>query len=162
MFGKKTVTPQVEVPDTVIGKGITLEAALLTGRESVRIDGIFLGDVNLEGSLILGETGTIEGTVRGKYIIVAGQIRGNIECEGVLHISPTARVNGDIKANSIIVDEGGQLSGRYQVGDVPALVSAEAQPLLPEAVNDDPQRPPEKSYLDKSLEIVDKRDVYDD
>lgn len=162
MFGKKSVTPQVEVPDTVIGKGITLEAALLTGRESVRIDGIFLGDVNLEGSLILGETGTIEGTVRGKYIIVAGQIRGNIECEGVLHISPTARVNGDIRATSIIVDEGGQLNGRYQVGEAPAVIGAENQPLLPEGVQEELQRPSEKSYLDKSLEIVDKRELYDE
>ena len=162
MFGKKTAAPQVDVPGTVIGKGITIEAALLTGRESVRIDGIFLGDVNLDGSLILGETGSIEGTVRASYIIVAGLIRGNIECDGVLHISPTARVNGDIKTNSIIVDEGGQLNGRYQVGEVKAMISAEEQPLLPNSTPDPRSevRREEKSYLDKSLEIVDSRDAH--
>ena len=159
MFGKKTVAPQIEVPDTIIGKGITLEAALLTGQESVRIDGVFLGDVNLGGSLILGESGTIEGKVRGKYIIVAGQVRGNIECEGILHISPTARVNGDIKAASIIVDEGGQLSGRYQVGEIPSMISVDNQPLLAEGKSEDSLSISEKSYLDKSLEIVDKRDI---
>lgn len=163
MFGKKTVAPQVEVPGTVIGKGITLEAALLTGKESVRIDGIFVGDVELDGSLILGETGSIEGRIRAKYIIVAGLVRGNIECDGVLHVSSTARVNGDITTNSIIVDEGGQLNGRYQVGDVPVL-SAESQALLanatpPEQPEIREARTEEKSYLAKSLEIVDKRDA---
>ncbi|MCL1999008.1 MAG: polymer-forming cytoskeletal protein [Turicibacter sp.] len=154
MFGKKTVAPQVEAPGTVIGKGITIEAAVLTGRESVRIDGVFLGNVDLDGSLILGETGSIEGTIRAKYIVVAGLVRGNIECEGVLHISPTARVNGDIKTNSIIVDEGGQLNGRYQVGEATAMVSSETQPLLSNTIPG--LRNDEKSYLDKSLEIVDK------
>ena len=171
MFGKKTVAPQVDVPGTVIGKGITLEAALLTGKESVRIDGVFLGDVDLDGSLILGETGSIEGTIRAKYIVVAGLVRGNIECETVLHVSPTARVNGDIKTNSIIVDEGGQLNGRYQVGEAMTALSADIQPLLP---NSEPMagsevghdsnskaenKSGEKSYLDKSLEIVD-RDIH--
>ena len=156
MFGKKTVAPQVEVPGTVIGKGITLEAALLTGQESVRIDGVFLGDVNLDGSLILGETGSIEGAVRAKYIIAAGQVRGNIESD-TLHVSTTARIDGDIKTNSIIVDEGGQLNGRYQVGEAQQLLGAEKQPLLTNASDYTP-RSDEKSYLDKSLEIVDNRE----
>ena len=153
MFGgKKTAAPQVEAPNTIIGKGITLESALLTGKESVRIDGVFYGDVDLDGSLILGDTGTIEGKVHAKYIVLAGVVRGNIECDTVLHVSPTARVNGDIKTNAIIVDEGGQLNGRYQVGEVPAISSSvDAQPLLSTKNGD-------KSYLDKSLEIVDKRD----
>ena len=119
MFGKKNVAPQVEMPNTVIGKGISLESALLTGKESVRIDGVYLGDVDLDGSLILGDTGVIEGFVRAKYVIIAGQMRGNIECSATVHISSTARVTGDIKSQSIIVDEGGQLNGRYQVGEVP-------------------------------------------
>ena len=158
MFGKKTVAPQVDVPHTVIGQGITLESALLTGKESVRIDGIFYGDVNLEGSLILGETGTIEGNVHAKYIIAAGLIKGNIECDTVLHVSPTARIYGDIKTSAIIVDEGGLLNGRYQVGEPSShMIRAENQPLLQDSYED--SKPGEKSYLAKSLEIVDSQDV---
>ena len=160
MFGKKTVAPQVEAPGTVIGKGITIDSALLTGKESVRIDGVFIGDVDLDGSLILGETGTIEGRVRAKYIILAGLVRGNVECDGVLHVSSTARINGDIRTASIIVDEGGQLNGRYQVGEMPAL-AADNQPLLPNSSPENSDdKTEEKSYLAKSLEIVDKRDSH--
>jgi len=119
MFGRKTAAPQIEVPNTVIGKGITLETAMLTGKESVRIDGMFFGDIDLDGSLILGDTGCIEGMVHAKYIVLAGTVRGNIDCDTVLHISPTAKVYGDIRTHAIIVDEGGQLNGRYQVGEAP-------------------------------------------
>ena len=161
MFGRKPAAAQVEVPGTIIGKGITLESALLTGKESVRIDGILLGDIDLDGSLILGETGSVEGTIRAKYIIVAGIVRGNIESE-TLHVSATARINGDIKSNSIIVDEGGQLNGRYQVGEAPTFANTENQPLLADGASENlPTSREEKSYLDKSLEIVDNKEKHE-
>ena len=151
---KKAAAPQVELPNTIIGDGITLESALLTGKESIRIDGTFYGNIDLDGSLILGDTSVVEGSIHAKYIIAAGKIVGNIDCDTTLHVSHTAQINGDIKANSLIVDEGGQLNGGYRVGETPAL-SAETQPLLPDANED-------KSYLEKSFEISDSRDPRDD
>jgi len=162
MFGKKTIAPQVDIPNTVIGEGIILEAALLTGKESIRIDGTLYGNVDLNGSLILGETGIIEGKVRAKYIIAAGMIRGNIECDTIFHISSTARINGDITAKSLIVDEGGQLNGRYQIGESREMISAEPQPLLPNTESGSGSGSEEKSYLERSLEIVEDRSAYDE
>ena len=155
MFGKKSDPPAapVELPNTIIGHGITLESALLTGKEAIRIDGTFYGNVDLEGNLILGDTGIVEGNIHAKYMIVAGQVRGNIECDTILHVSSTARIYGDIKARSLIVDDGGQLNGSYQVGEITSLVSDEAQPLL----SDGKSESGERSYLDRSLEIVDSR-----
>jgi len=154
MFGKKNVPPQVEMPNTIIGKGITLESALLTGKESVRIEGVYLGDVDLDGSLILGDTGVIEGFVRAKYVIIAGQMRGNIECSSTVHITSTARITGDIKSQSIIVDDGAQLNGRSQVGEVPTPnkdAIKDGKPPEPPIPNGNPA---DKSFLDKSLENV--------
>jgi cytoskeletal protein CcmA (bactofilin family) len=142
-----------DMPVTVIGKGINIEAAKLTGNESVRIDGHFIGEVDLNSSLILGETGVIEGNTHAKYIVVGGTVRGDVSCDTVLHISPTAKVDGDIRTNSIIVEEGGQLNGRYQVGETPSLAKPEVQPLLTSDRTDRPNR--DRSYLEKSLEIVD-------
>ncbi|MCL2420772.1 MAG: polymer-forming cytoskeletal protein [Defluviitaleaceae bacterium] len=184
MFGKKAAPPAapVELPNTIIGNGTTLEAALLTGKESIRIDGTFYGNVDLEGNLILGDTGVIEGNVHAKYIIAAGQIKGNVECDTVLHVASTALINGDIRARSIIVDDGGQLNGSYQVGEVKTLSSSdeEVPPLLPDPTPElkieaapKPETKPEtdylnrpyfdksytnKSYLERSFEIVDRRD----
>ena len=168
MFNKKkadgTVKPKLDIPNTVIGKGITIEAARLSGKESVRIDGTFFGDVNLEGSLILGEGGVIEGRTHANYAVIAGSVRGDISCETVLHVAPTARIDGDIKTNSIIVDEGGQINGRNQVGEAGVFEPVVPQTLLPsetekllESYGTD------RSYLNRSIEIeiIDARETND-
>ena len=140
-----------EVPNTIIGKGIIIEASRLTGKESLRIDGTLYGDIDIEGSLILGESALIEGNVHANYIIIAGTLRGDISCESVLHLASTANVFGNIKTKTIIVDEGGKLDGRYQVGEE----STSVPPLLTQISEGDAKNKSTRSYLDKSIEIID-------
>jgi len=118
MFFKKNpvATAQLDSPDTIIGKGVYLKAALLRGEESIRIEGRFEGLLEVKGSLVLGETGRIDGNTNANYFLVAGEVNGNIHCSTQLHFSSTARVVGDIHTSSLIVDEGAQVSGRYLVG----------------------------------------------
>ena len=118
MFSKKPV-PQIENPNTVLGKGISLEAVNLTGSESVRIDGFFKGIIDIDGSLILADTGSIVGNISAKQVLIAGRVEGNITSDSVVHFASTARVTGEIAATSLIVDEGGVLNGRYQIGSLP-------------------------------------------
>lgn len=116
MFTKKTAAPQLETPGTIIGKGVFIEAAKMTGKESVRIDGLFQGTVDIDGSLMISDTGNIKGDIKAKYILAAGTINGNILCESVLHLASTSKVIGDVNTQTIIVDEGSQIDGRYWVG----------------------------------------------
>lgn len=119
MLFKKAVvnTTDLDAPSTVIGKGVYLEAARMTGQESVRIDGIYKGNVEIEGSLVLGDSGSITGDVRSTYFLVAGEVNGNISCGTQLHFASTSKVFGDVQSSSLIVDEGAQVSGRYIVGE---------------------------------------------
>ena len=117
LFNKKqTTTTEVDQPSTIIGKGVYLEAAKMTGQESVHIDGIFKGNIEIEGDLVLGDTGSIMGDVHATVFVVAGEVQGNISCSTKLHFTKTAKVFGDIKTSSLEVDEGSQVSGRYVVG----------------------------------------------
>jgi len=120
MFFKKNSTPipaaDLNSPNTVIGKGVYLEAVRMTGQESIRIDGIYKGAIEIDGSLVLGDSGSIVGDVTANYFLVAGEMTGNIKCATQLHFASTAKVEGDIQASSLIVDEGSQVSGRYIVG----------------------------------------------
>ncbi|MCL2202405.1 MAG: polymer-forming cytoskeletal protein [Defluviitaleaceae bacterium] len=119
LFGSKKALPaEIDSPNTVIGSGITIEAARLTGRDSVRIDGEFKGNIELQGSLVLGEGGSITGEVRSSYFLVAGEVNGNIYCDTQLHFAATARVVGDVNTPNLILDEGSQVTGRYNVGEV--------------------------------------------
>ena len=112
-FKKSAQANELDYPDTIIGKGVYIEAARLKGDESVRIDGIFKGNIELDGSLVLGDSGHVTGDIHAGYFLVAGEVSGNIACDTRLHFASTARVFGDVQARSIVIDEGAQVSGRY-------------------------------------------------
>lgn len=112
----KSSTASLDSPNTVIGKEVYLESALMSGQESIRIEGTFKGNIEVNGSLVLGESGSIYGNVEANYFIVAGKVVGNIKCLTQLHFASTARVEGDIQTASLIIDEGSKVSGRYIVG----------------------------------------------
>ena len=121
MFFKKVAEQALNAPNTVIGEGMSLEAIRMTGAEPVRIDGTYKGNLELDGSLVLGDSGVIAGDVEASYFLVAGEVTGNIKCHTQLHFASTAKVTGDIEAHSLIVDEGSQVSGRYRVGEPKSL-----------------------------------------
>ncbi|MCL2198621.1 MAG: polymer-forming cytoskeletal protein [Defluviitaleaceae bacterium] len=132
-FKKPTPVSDLDSPSTVIGKDVYLEAARMKGTESVRIDGIFKGNIEIDGSLVLGDSGSVTGDVRASYFLVAGEVNGNIACNSQLHFASTAKVVGDVQANSLIVDEGAQVSGRYIVNgnnSMPAALADRDAPKL--------------------------------
>ncbi|MCL2357353.1 MAG: polymer-forming cytoskeletal protein [Defluviitaleaceae bacterium] len=113
LFKKSAQKNELDYPDTVIGKGVYIEAARMKGTESVRIDGIFKGNLEIDSSLVLGDSGHVTGDIRAAYFLVAGEVNGNIACDTRLHFASTAKVYGDVQARSIVIDEGAQVSGRY-------------------------------------------------
>jgi cytoskeletal protein CcmA (bactofilin family) len=124
MFNKKT-HDSLDMPNTVLGKGVVLEAARMSGQESIRIDGDYHGEIDIDASLVLGDTSVVTGDIRARYIVVAGQVNGNITCDTVLHFASTAQVYGNIVTQSLIMDEGSQVRGRYKVGElIPATTEA--------------------------------------
>ena len=106
-----------DVTGTVIGEGVRLKSALLSGNDSVRIDGIFEGDIRISGSLILGETGVIEGDLSAKHALIAGRITGNVFCGTTVHITATAVINGNVEAQAFVVDEGAVFNGNCKMGE---------------------------------------------
>ena len=97
--------------NTFIGKGIKLQAKKLTGAESVRIDGHFVGDIDLDGYLQLGETGRVEGNIHVSYALIAGQVGGGIQCRATVHLASGSVVVGDIVCEKIVIDDGAIIRG---------------------------------------------------
>jgi len=103
--------------NTFIDQGVVIEGKKLSGSESVRIDGHFIGDVDLEGYLQIGETGIIEGDLKVSYALIAGVVYGNIVCRATVQLAPTAKVRGNIMSNNIIIDEGAVFYGYCQMNN---------------------------------------------
>ena len=120
MFFRKssaTHASDLDAPATVIGEGTRIESALLTSQRSVRINGYYKGIIDIDSSLVLGDTGIIIGDVTAKYFLIAGEITGNITCTSQVHLASTAKVYGDVVAATMVVDDGAKISGRYIIGE---------------------------------------------
>jgi len=108
---KQKKPPSDKHTGTVLGRGIVIEEALLKGVGVIRIDGDFCGTINLDGHVILGETGVMGGDVHAQSALFAGKYEGNLHIKDTLHITSTAVLNGRVETGKIIIDSGGVFNG---------------------------------------------------
>lgn len=130
MLGKKNrIEPAPEKERNVgamIGEGIVIEEGVLSGLGTVRIDGHFIGRVNLKGHLMVGESGTVDGEIITQSALFAGKFNGDIKASGEVHLVSTAVVTGVIESKTIIMDENAIFNGTCKMAQPAARESAEA------------------------------------
>lgn len=116
MFKKSNKQPleinQQEI-STIIGDGYVFTGEL-QGATVVRIEGKIIGNVNVTGGVILGETGDIEGDITTDSAIIYGTVNGNIK-SGQLEIKKTGQVNGDITTDTLEIELGAQYNGKLNM-----------------------------------------------
>lgn len=102
---------------------------------SFRVDGKLTGQVTSGGSLVIGESGEVEGEIKAGQVFVSGTLRGSAHATERLHIAPGGRVYADITTPSLIIEDGAVFEGRCTMtrepsgeaaGGVPKLVSKAA------------------------------------
>ena len=96
---------------TLLGSGTELEGDF-SADGSARIDGIIRGNVTVTGSLIIGATGSIEGNVSAKAVLIGGEIVGNVEAPEKAELTAGAKVLGDIVTSVIVIDEHAVFQGK--------------------------------------------------
>jgi cytoskeletal protein CcmA (bactofilin family) len=108
------ITPSAGETCTTIGEDMKVDGSLSTGAPLIVI-GAIDGDVTSARSVEIMLDGLIHGTVRGQDVTVAGSVEGSISASGRLLILKSGRVVGDVTVRSILIEEGGVLSGRCQM-----------------------------------------------
>lgn len=83
----------------------------LEGNLSGRIEGIIKGDVKINGKVIIGETGVIEGNIKCYELVVNGVIHGDAIAHASIVVSPTGIIHGNVSSNSIVVDPKSKVKG---------------------------------------------------
>ncbi len=119
-----------EVVSTVIGEDTHFQGTLHTQR-SVRIDGIFDGDIHSQGQVVVGESGKVTAKIVAKQVLVSGEITGNIEAVSGLYITKTGRVYGDISGDQLTIEEGAIYRGRVNMDIISSLNDLDGYPSLP-------------------------------
>lgn len=81
----------------------------------VRVDGRFKGEIFTEGTLIVGESASIESDIHASHIIISGEIRGNIAADDRIEIHAPGKVYGNIQAPTVVMDEGVVFEGHCRM-----------------------------------------------
>ena len=121
---KEKVSKPVETIDTLIGSGSILQGDLeFTG--GLRVDGHVKGHVSAQdsnnGTLVLSESGVIEGDVSVPHVVINGTIKGNIASTGHVELQANANITGDIHYKAVEMELGAVLNGSL-VSDTSAPV----------------------------------------
>lgn len=128
MFKKNSNQKPLEINQqeisTIIGEGYILTGEL-QGSSVVRIEGKIIGNVHVDGGVVLGEKGNVEGDITTKSAIIYGTVTGNIKTTQ-LEIKKTGYVNGDISTETLEIELGAQYNGKLNMHRQQMLTVAEA------------------------------------
>ena len=112
----RAVTPsQPEAKESLIAADLTIEGKI-EGSGHVRIAGKFKGDVNVQGNLRIENGAKLNGGVKAKQVVVAGELEGNIDSAAKVELLDSAVLVGDVKTGVLIVNAGSKIRGHIECG----------------------------------------------
>lgn len=82
---------------------------------TVMLSGKFRGEIATTDTLIIGERGVVNATVRVGTAIIDGEVVGNVEATERIELKGKARVFGDLEAPVIVVAEGVLFEGHCRM-----------------------------------------------
>lgn len=100
-----------------IGEGTVLTGEINSGGD-IRIDGLLKGGVKVDGKLVLGPSGKIEGEVECEEAIIAGELRAKIKTKNLLTLKSTAKLYGDIFSGKLQIEPGAVFTGSCSMGPI--------------------------------------------
>ena len=99
---------------TVISKDAVWDGKL-TSSGDIRVEGRLEGEVETSGTLYVIADARVQGTIRARSVIVAGEIEGQLRCEGKLEIQPGGSARGEIDTGALVVHEGAFIESKFQM-----------------------------------------------
>jgi cytoskeletal protein CcmA (bactofilin family) len=82
---------------------------------TVMLNGKFSGEIASNDTLIIGEKGVVNATVRAGIVLVSGEVVGNILATERVELRGSARVSGDVEAPVVVVEEGVRFEGHCRM-----------------------------------------------
>jgi cytoskeletal protein CcmA (bactofilin family) len=106
----------------VVGRGISLQGTV-SDAERLVVEGTVESQMIQATELSISQTGVFKGEVQVEDAEIAGTFDGTLTARGALVIRGTGRVIGVARCRRLMVEEGGQISGRMEM-----LGDAQPQP----------------------------------
>lgn len=118
MFGKSTNASASDTTSiNLIGTGTNIIGDINSNGD-LRIDGVLKGNIKINGKLVVGPSGNIEGNVQCQHADVSGEIHGTITVTELLSLKASAKVLGDIVTGKIAIEPNATFTGTCKMGAV--------------------------------------------
>jgi len=112
----------------VIGPSITIKGDI-SGDEDLMILGRVQGTVNLaQHNVTIGPSGRVKADVRGRMVIVEGEVDGDLKAGEQIVLRHTAKVEGSISAPRVALEDGAVFRGAIEM-DSASKMGKESQPV---------------------------------
>ena len=112
---------------THINDGTEIDGKI-TFTGTVLLNGRVRGEIVSTDTLVIGEKGVVNASIRAGVVEVSGEVVGNISATERIELHPSCRVYGDIEAPVVTIDEGALLEGQCRMTKLrPADIAAPQQ-----------------------------------
>lgn len=108
MFKKDSINP--DKVDTIIGQHTHVEGTV-RGKGCIRIEGVVTGTIDYQGDVVVGETASVEATITGRNITIAGKVQGNVHASGKMELVAGGKLIGDSEHGQLVVAPGALFRG---------------------------------------------------
>ena len=95
----------------------TLIKGDITASGDFRLDGTLEGNIQLNGKLVVGDSGVVNGNILCVNANIIGTVNGNLSVKELLSLNATARVKGDILINKLSIEPGAIFTGKCRMLD---------------------------------------------
>ncbi|KJU85067.1 protein containing DUF583 [Candidatus Magnetobacterium bavaricum] len=106
----------------LIGCGVSIQGKL-SFDGVLRIDGVFEGEIDATGTLVVGEEGVLKSTIKVDTAIISGEVRGIVEAIRKVELHARAKMYGEIRTPVIVVYTGALFVGECLMANQSDLAS---------------------------------------
>jgi cytoskeletal protein CcmA (bactofilin family) len=79
------------------------------------INGKFRGEITSTDSLIIGDKGVVNATVRAGIVLINGEVNGNVFASERVELRGAAKVQGDVESPVVVLEEGVLFDGHCKM-----------------------------------------------
>ena len=117
-MAKEMQTEQKQI--NIIGAGTSIKGDIVCPGD-IRIDGSLVGNLQVQGKVVVGASGNIKGEISCKNSEIEGKIEGKLTITELLVLKSTASVLGDINIRKLAIEPGAMFTGNCKMnGPAPA------------------------------------------
>lgn len=99
---------------TILGKNTNFNGNL-SFKDSLKINGTFIGSINSSGILVIGTGAMVQANITAKTVIINGTVKGDVLAEEKIEMAQTGRVYGNVKSKKVKICDGVIFNGKCEI-----------------------------------------------